>query len=746
MSRGRITTGLALVLIVGGAANPYPANAQTTEAGALEEIVVTARKRTETLLEVPVAVTAFTADAIEAGGFENVADLAMLTPNLSYQSTYGRHFDRPVIRGMSNILGDSEKANAGNFIDGIFVSGSLFAQELDNLERVEIIKGPQSALFGRATFAGAINYITKRPDNEPVGRLSVSGGTDDYKELALSHSGALIPDQLYYYVGGRYYDRDNQYRNLGPGGGGAGGQNSRSLTGKLVYEPSERFQSTLRISYADDDDEEYPNELLPSSANNCFLTSSPYFCGTVPTRGVVALSASDLPDLGTERDTLRAHLQLEMGIGSLTLVSNTAYNDEDFARQTDQDFAPGTSLSGLLNQEARIMREDFAQEIRLSSGADQRLRWTAGAYYYHLEKLEERTTFATFATLESEQPPEEVDNVAVFGGIDYDFTDTLTGGVELRWNQDKLAVSGTSSVSGFSRDYDLSETFDDVTPRFTLSYTPHDNVNWYGSIAKGTKPGGFNTNLQAANIPDFERDRLSQFVAFEEEEAWSYEAGVKTRLADGRVRWNLSAFFIDWDQQQLTAAVPVQVLNPNPPPEFLPSNPSLIQNAGKTEIYGIETELDWRVTDQLSLSAGYGYIQGEFKEFDDITQAQITGNPSVAGNELPRSPKHTASFSARYDQTLRGDWRWFARGDVMYESSRYAQVHNFAETGSMERVNLRIGAYNDRWEITAWVRNLTDDDSATDITRFLDFFTFQRGFVISYPEKRLAGITANLRF
>ncbi|NBC30286.1 MAG: TonB-dependent receptor plug domain-containing protein, partial [Spirochaetes bacterium] len=214
---------------------------------AMEEIVVTARKREENLQDVPIAVTALSSEFINEAGLTSVFDVADYTPNLSFRESFGRTFDRPVIRGMSNIIGG---ANAGVFINGIFVPGTISTAELTNVERVEVIKGPQAALFGRATFAGAINYVIREPGDTLNGRALATVAQDSERDVSGFVGGPLVGDDLSFLLSARTFSMDGQYDNIGTGGGTAGGLSSDSVNLSLRWEPGERFDATFRVAWS----------------------------------------------------------------------------------------------------------------------------------------------------------------------------------------------------------------------------------------------------------------------------------------------------------------------------------------------------------------------------------------------------------------------------------------------------------------------------------------------------------------
>jgi outer membrane receptor protein involved in Fe transport len=744
---------------------PVPLSAQESDAaaevkvGKLEEVVVTARKREENLQEVPVAVTAFTADTLRDFRINNAEDVAAYTPGFSFIRSFGRDSDRPVIRGMSNILG---AANASFFVDGVYVPGTIASTELQMLERVEVIKGPQAALYGRATFSGAVNYVTRRPTNEREAELSASVAEHDQTDITGYISGAIVPDSFYYYLGASYYSYGGEYTNT-LDGRKVGGEETTTLTGKFVWSPSESFDATLRVTYQEDDDDhialwlqgaEYNNCLLPSNDPSSFRPAARgYYCGVVRTNDTVNLRTDFLPNPGIERDILRTALTLEWDLaGGHTLTSVTGFQTEETGRQIDVSYAAYDPLNyvaylavvDLNGQFWRVQKEEdesFSQEIRISSPQDRRFRWSLGAYYYDStfdrtvdDRMNPRTSYPSQWNAANAQQQNNAatfsamtENTAIFGSIEYDFTDKLRGTFEARYASEKLTREEFTyypapffAPSGGGK---VDETFDSVTPRASLTWLSSDTITVYASVAKGNKPGGFN----ALNAPQ---------VAYDEEEAWNYELGVKATLMDGAMAWNTALFFIDWTDQQLTqnAILPDGTLG------------SYIINVGKTEVTGLETELTWMITDRWSLSANYAWIDSEIKEFITVDQALFfgcnpTSNPteyfnciqqygSVAGNKSPRSSPHQASLRTMYNFPMNNGREWFLGADIAYEGSRYAQVHNLAETGDATRVGVQAGLRTNSWDFTLWVKNLFDDDTAQDILRYIDYreYTFANEF------------------
>jgi outer membrane receptor protein involved in Fe transport len=760
---------------------------------AIEEVVVTARKREESLQDIPLSVTAFSNEQIQDLQIRDVQDIAQFTPGFSFVTSFGRDADRPVVRGMSNILG---QANASFFLDGVFVPGSIASAELDNLERVEIIKGPQAALYGRATFAGAINYVTRRPTNEFEARVSATGAQHDQFEVSGSASGPIAEDFLYFFLAGSYYEYGGEYTNQLTGTD-LGEEETRTFTGKLLLTPNDTFEATLRVTYQEDDDGHPALWLQPNDLNNCFdrnpdrPRSRGYFCGEVEARDDARLRTDFLPGGGgTNREVWRNALTLRWDLlRGHELTSLTGWQQEDLGRDLDVSYGgydpllyiPFADLRGQFWRVQDFEIDTISQELRLSSPQDQAFRYTVGGYYYREDnnftvndKVNPLTDIAAnldpnVFEIQRNDATEfrDIENVAFFAGVELDVGDRWTFTAEGRYAEDRLSFDAVNTDGTTAAVLDA--TYTSFTPRVTATFRQSDDVTWYANVALGNKPGGFNE-------PD------NPVVAFDEEEAWNYEFGWKTQWMDGRMTWNSALFYIDWTDQQLTVTTQL----PNGTLD------SYIENVGETEVLGFETELRWLVTDNWTVDLTYAYIDSEIQEYINVDQAILLGcddtvaeavylqcvqeRGSVAGAQSPRSSEHQASLVTRYDVPLAGGRSWFVQASAAYESSRFAQVHNLAETGARTIVGLQTGIEAENWDLTLWAKNLFDDDTAQDILRYIDtqdytnapvvpcppfapgrncgpFFAWNanaritpRGFAITLPRLRQVGVTLNYRF
>lgn len=695
----------------------------------MDEIVVFARKRREKIQDIPASVGILSAAMIEGSAISGLKDIAAFTSNFVYDEAFGRNnLQRPVIRGMSNILG---VANAGFFVDGVYVSGGMASTPLFDLERVEILKGPGSALYGRATLAGAINYITKRPEDDLEAQISARVATHDEYEFTARISGPLVEDKLGFSLSVRHYEFGGEYENTGPGGGKVGQEKSQSIAGALIFKPSDNFGAYLRVFYQKDDDGHTANAILPAAVNNCFLATGGYFCGEIEAPDSVALNLDIFDDPGLERDIFRTSLIMDWEQDSFRVSSISSYNKDQLNDQRDNDFLPIAALGGAFHVLSETEIKSYSQELRINSNNSGAFRWFVGGYYYfeQIDDLLEAPFSARPSVIIS--PIEKVSNYAIFASVEYDLTDKLIATLEMRRNWDEISIEPTSAIQ--------SQTFKSTTPRFALNYKVTPQASLYMTVAKGTKPGGFNGDLFGSRVPESERVRLADFLTFAEEKVWNYEIGAKTSLLDGKLNINVAGFFIDWTEQQLTTSFPVIGHRRARP---------LIHNAGKTEIWGFEAELQARPNDYVKISASYGFANGIFKLFEDETHERLTGDASVAGNRTPRAPKHTINLSSSFTYPINEGMDFFLRGDLNYKSSRFVQVHNLAIIGATTKVNIHTGLEWQDVRLSVFVKNLFDDDTPADITRFFDasLRTLPRAFLITLPKSRQFGLSFNHAF
>ena len=742
------------------------------------EIVVTARKREENILDVPVAVTAFAAGDIESLGLTDLADIARFTPGFVLNSATGRQpaSYRPVFRGVTTVRNGVANANAGNtFVDGVYVGAALLTTELDDLARVEILRGPQAAQFGRNTYVGAVNYVTRAPARELEGRVTTTVAQHDSFDVSGRISGPLGSERLRFALGAGHHEYGGEWTNLRDGSS-IGGEASDEVSAKLLFLPDAGLAVTLKLAWQGTDDEHFPMYLQPSTLNNCcFRTAAAprareYYIGKAVLRDEVNLYTDLLEKnggAGTALDRRLGSLRLDWEVGGYTITSLTGLISDDYDQGYDTSYAgydPGIPRSftcstplppALPPRGSFLLREhigytDLSQELRLSTAASQPLRFTLGAYYYQGRRNvagRERIDPCTGLAQAADRDRDEIGNRAIFGALAWEFLDHWTAGLELRWAEDEVTVTSLPVAAGPTR---YTATPENITPRMTLDWRPTEPVGLYVNVSKGTKPPDFNPR-----VPD------ERYRAVGEESAWNYEVGMKALFPEQRLSLALAGYRLDVKNQQVTELVELPA----------GGTASILTNAGRTRVWGVEAEAGAQLTDNLTLRATYSWTRSKIEEWTSQEVADLRGSDGspaenaalgdVAGQRSPRVPQHTASLLVRYQRPLTASLLWYGSADWSFESSRYASEDNLIETGDRHLVGLRTGLVLDRWELALWAKNLLDDDTPVDILRFFDgryktlaSYPYQgirpsntpRGFAIPLPRGRQLGATLSWRF
>jgi iron complex outermembrane receptor protein len=761
-----------------------------TAGAEVPEIRVTARKREENLQDIPVAVTAFSEQALEDRQIQTIADIGRNTPGLSFAPAFGRTNERPVIRGLGNVLAGVQfgvESGAAYFVDGIYYPGDLQSLNIREIERVEVIRGPQSALYGRNTYSGAINFITRAPGDTPGGDARLRYGQDGDSELTLRVEGPIVDGRLSGALSGRYYSFDGEYTNIVTGKT-VGDEETRSVSGTLQWTPHEDLRVNARLSLQNDDDGTRAFFLQPSEANNCFpgtrsnatwnavsgsTNRNQYFCGTVNRKvDYVALNdgpaISDQPILvpgvldtpfntfapgvtvepystaqglafsGVERELLYASLRADWDVtgSGWTVVASGAYRDDDLKTGSDSDHSsinylsdPGVSECGLCGSD-RKEATDYSVELRLESPRDARLRGMVGTYYYD-QDIDGRDI--TFADLDGGaiNDRQQTRNWAVFAMLEFDILDNVTATLEGRYFDEKKSLwQASTAAPPADNSFDDSASFSEFAPRLTIDWRISDQYLAYVIYARGYKPGGLNGRPGTlATIPA---------PTYGQEESDNYEIGLKSELLDGRLVVNTALFYIDVQDIQLTT--PLSTASS--------TLTSIVTNQGSGEVRGAELEATLYLTEALSVGATYALADTEFTRGCDEFQWTLTsgggilddaanctgfsvnggGDGSIRGNAFPLSSKNQVSAFADFRTPVGDSMEFFAGADVSWEDRKPVQVHNLAFVPDATILNARLGIdTGTNLTVSVYGRNLTDEDAPAMVTRWLQepLTTFQ---------------------
>lgn len=688
---------------------PMHVRAQAQAEGAvakLEEIIVTARRRDEASLDVPVAVNVFTAADIQSAGIERTQDFIDLTPNMTMVQTQNQGTSFVTVRGISQAR--NSEPSVAVLIDGVAMANpSQFNQELIDIESIQVLKGPQGGMYGRNAIGGAILITSKQPTDELEGKVSAGYDSGPGFKVAGTLSGP-ISESLKYRLSASYLDTDGYIDNpyLGEK---ADPYEDLSLRGLLLWEPSDAFRADFRAYMSDVNTqalyfnitEDVNDTSLPVRVNNAGIN---------------------------DRDMYGASVKLDFVSRLGTLTSVTAYDKLEEILTGDQfNFLPIEEsvlfqfFQADQTQHQFLDVEAISQELRFTSPANQRVRWIAGAYGIWTDRYistgnvidlgtgaaEVRRTplpkadFVTFTCL----PPactqvtflaDSQDNFAwsVFGELAFDLTSELEASLALRYDEDerenttKTPAEFLPTASGFTGEV-RKHTWDELQPKLTLRYKPVDHTTLYVGYSRGFRSGGFNqTGVGAANIPGVED-------LFDKETADTYEAGVKAELLDRRLTTNFSVYYTQANGSYFF------VFDPN-------TSTQNLGNLGDVDYMGAELELQARVTDGFDAYLGIGYTDSEIKESDRAA--------SDVGNQAPLVSEYSVNLGLQFRHDL-ATWSgasMFARADLDVTGPTWFYPDNFTKRDTVSLVNLRAGLENDAWSFTAWMRNLTDEEYNTE--------------------------------
>ncbi|MGB3712523.1 MAG: TonB-dependent receptor [Erythrobacter sp.] len=757
---------MAATVLTPAFALPHAALAQSedTEEPAVEdaataEIVITARKTAESINDAPIAVTAFDAEGLEDREIRDASGLANFVPGLSFSQSFGRSGDRPIIRGLSNVLAGVQfgvESGVSVFLDGALFRGDIQTINFDAIERIEVVKGPQSALYGRNTYAGAINIVTQTPGNDFGGFAKGRIAEDDEYEVTAGIDVPVVPDLLALRFDGRYYTYGGQYENQLTGET-IGDEESYGGAVTAFFTPTPDIDWRVRAQYTEDRDGPVPFFLQPAIDNNCQpgfrspryrtggsrVSDNPnqYFCGVIrPRPELVALNTDPLADgtpdgtafdgIAVDRLFISTNIDWDIGGSGWVLTAIGAYRDEIQKFGSDSDFSdayvvfgPPGSVEPLFANTDIEEFEDYSIEVRLASPEDLPVRGLIGGYYYDFEEKGRDITFASgtdgvdFGTVGAGNDRSTIENIAVFGRVEGDIGPTLTVGLEGRYFEETKTLLEFNVEGGtLYPEYKISE----FNPRVTVDWQPSFDTLVYGIYAEGTKPGGINgANGIVANSPTFLDEKLK-----------GGELGVKQTFLEGALQVNAAAYYNELTDVQLTTSIPDTT--------GTTAVTSIATNQGNAEVLGFELELQIRPSEYLSFSASYAYVDAAFTSgCDDFEYTLNTGgllanfdtrNPtpeqlelcSIEGNRLPLGSPHQISTSAFLDYPITTDLDLVGSLAFSFEDSKFVQVHNLAKTGTTELLNARLGVQGDNWEVSLFGRNLTDEDTIPLATRWFD--------------------------
>jgi iron complex outermembrane receptor protein len=710
---------------------------ESASSGALEEIVVTARKREENLQEVPISISVFSADDVEAKSLTSLRELSQFAPNLSMynQGIDGALTNDVLMRGIGNSLGGP---GVGIYLDGVYLSTQ---QAIDlgmlDIERVELLFGPQGTLFGRNTIGGAISYVSKKPTGEFSGTAQLDVGSYDRLDAKVNLNGPLIPGTLNARLALGTQNRDGFMKILD--------YDTKMQIDELGNR--DRWSARLLLDWIVSDDisvlfslesnEQDEKATARTAAGNMFQVAIHRLYNTLLNVDPPLLGSNMLPPnlystYGTYRSGLSNVNYLESTGGSMTVdwtlgndlsfKSITAYREYHTRFGSDFDFTPHDINTGHNYTD----QEQWSQEFQLNGiSFDDRMDWVAGLYYFDewaydpsvsisYEDLIEIGALADSRRWIKQETTDE--SWAAFGEGTFDITDKLSATLGLRYTDEtKTNYNERTSVSAggdwHEGGYEIGEggyncsacqlptygetSIDKTSGRANLSYTWNDDVMTYVSVANGFKSGGLENSVVNPG------DKVPTLLGYLPEEVWTYELGLKSTMLDRRLRLNFSTYFSDYTNIQYQffySAVENGV----------PRTVSVVSNAGAAEIKGFELTALYQPVESLTFTASVGHTDAKY------TEADVRGGPVTLASKFTRTPEWSYALSGEY-RVPTGLGELSARLDYSWVDDVYFDVTNITypwlQQEAFGLLNGRITLdLNDDWSLSLYGTNLTDEE------------------------------------
>lgn len=669
-------------------------------ARALEEIIVTAQKREQNINDVGIAITAFDAETIKDLRFQQPIDVTTQTANFSV-NTLVTNVPNFTIRGVGvNDYAINQATSVGTYVDQVYISSpAMLNFQMFDVQRVEVLKGPQGTLYGRNTTGGAVQFISRTPTEELEAYADLEVGNYGYYKAAGAVSGSLsesVNARLAFDI----TNSDGYQTNLITGNE-HGGLDRVSLRAMVDWIASDDFDMRLKV-YAGQDNSSLNSLTVPGVGGSKSSNGSIDTVNGVPYR---------------DNDASGISLIANWGFDNMTLTSVTSYDKLDRFEYGDSD---GQYIDGRIDQVLISTIDQFTQELRLTSDSSGPLSWVGGLFY-STDEIDDGTIYevtgaafppfvfgvpSSYAVLDElgNTFQQESKSTAIFGQVEYDINERwhLTGGLRYTWEDKELnnvttpwgafpgpGESGPDEYGLLFPPASYSEDFGAWSGKIGIDYQLNDDNLLYASISKGFKSGGFQGTLvfSPANI-----------IPFDEEILWAYEVGSKSTLIEGMLQLNTAFFFYDYQNLQAQGTIDGGAGGVE--------NLFALQNIGDAENIGFEVELQAAPADGLSLFLGVGYLDAEITD-PFIAEVQPGGTPAV-------SPKWNFNGRGRYEFADSGSTYWFVQADFSYQDDVFFDIYEtpFLNEDAywLSNASFGVSASDGKWQAMAWGRNLADEE------------------------------------
>ena len=547
----------------------------------LENMTVTAQKTEENIQDVPISITVIDEFFLEDRNIENLEDIAQYTPGLQI-------FSRSAVKSSPSLRGlhsTGRNPTAGLYIDGVPITGGIgFDETLIDIERIEVLKGPQGTLYGKNAQVGVVNIISKKPTNDIQGKIKGSFGSDSKQDISLNVSGALVEDTFYAGVAAKHYEKDGFVKS--------------TTTGKMV-DNREHYYGRINLRWT-------PTDNLEAS-----LVSSK----TKYDNGDMSFGLTSQNDREVGND-YEGYIKSEIVLtslnvkydfsGNFSITSITSYRDYNELSGYDWDYSNDDVTRFHAEHDNKF--KTYSEELRVNYKND-KIQLVSGIYLeksdFHYDKDVDKGWLTYIQNITSDVDGE---TLGIFSHLTYDLTENLSLIGGLRFGNDKLTYEDSTQT--------IENDNDDIAPKIGLTYDLLKDLKSYVTISKGYRGGGFNTGAPDGYSKTFNKETL-----------WSYEVGLKGASLDNRLMCGLAVYHMDIDDMQVS--------------EYVTATTSIITNAAKGKSKGIEASLNFQATDTINLFAGASYVDIKFDEYNN-------GKVDYSGKRKPYAPKYNFNIGATY--------------------------------------------------------------------------------------------------
>lgn len=743
-------TRIALVALLLTMVAPLQSVRAQAQEPQLEEVVVTAQKRTQSLLDVGIDVSVLSGKELADLRVDEIDDVARHVSNMNVKNTLGATNPVVTIRGVGlNDFNANSNPTAGVYVDEVFLtSTAMMGFQLFDMDRVEVLKGPQGTLYGRNTTAGAVSFVTRKPTNDFNAFASTSYG-DHQRFEAEAALGGPLSDSLAFRLSGKWQDQGEGFSKNRATGKDFGAADRFAFRAQLAWDKGENFTANLNVHGGRDRSNSYGIEHFGTQDPLTFDVCPAILAGRVDPASCVDFFGYSDPDgdpftgdydLISKVDvkSAGAALRLDMDLGATRLTSVTGY--ESLKRKQAEDFDGSVFKSVDSTWDANV--DQFSQELRLASDGGT-ISWLTGLFYsYDQVDTGDGNRFDSsdlLLTILSTDWRQRTHSAAAFGHAEWPLSESLSlvTGLRFTWEEKQFA-GGTTDLNplgascildpfcapGFVGPFTLTQTNDriddtDLSGTIGLNYKPSADWLLYGSVGKGFKSGGFFGGITFSNA------ELAPFAA---EKLIAYEAGFKGKLAGNTLQLSGAVFYYDYKDIQTFI-------------QFAQGGLTVLKlgNVDTAKVRGADLDLAWRPARGLDLHAALGYVDTELGAFNSAV------GPQPAGKQLPNAPQFTFDGMASYEWPLGAERMMSIGMDASYTDKVFKEAVNFGYLAApaywLTNARVALSAADSHWELALWGRNLGDENYIVD--------AFDNGVgngIRLYGEPRTYGLTFSYRW